>query len=123
MLSRTPIILASLLLLLAGCTTERHIGGREFPLTITTSKAGQPIAGATAYVIPNDVWIRYGKDVDDPGCRKFIAPYKVTDGPTPVTVYGVPYQMVIIVDWNNHLIRASSPAVPGEHPSKNIEVE
>jgi hypothetical protein len=113
-----------LLLLLPGCAGERKIGGREFPLTILTTKDHQPLSGATAYVVPYDEWLRLGKDIDDPTCRKFLSEYKVTDGKTPVTVYGVSHQMVIIVDWQNHLTKASSTVVPGDsdRPSVTIEV-
>ena len=122
MIKKHAVCLAGLLVLLAGCDTGHHIGGREFPLTITTTQNGQPLAGATAYVVPNDEWLAYGKDLEDPGCRKFLADYKVTDGKTPVTIYGVSYQMVIVVESGGHLTKTRTPAVHGARPIVNIEV-
>ena len=114
-----------LALFFSGCATERNIGGRRFPLDITTTLDGQKVEGATVYVIPNNEWLKWlrkGITLKNPKCREFLEDYKFTEHKTPTTIYYASYQLVIIVDWNGKLVKAGDTAVTGERQAINIEL-
>ena len=108
----------------SGCVSERQIGGREFPLKITTTINSIPQPGATVFAVPYDRWLKSGMTLDNPKCRQYLEEnWKVTDGKTPVTIYYASYRLVIIAEWNGKLVKAGDTAVTGDRPELNIEME
>jgi hypothetical protein len=89
-----PLLLL-VLCAVSSCVSEGHIGGRSFPLKITTTVNSQPQPGATVYVIPYDKWLASKMTLDNPKCRDYLEQnWKVTDGKTPVTIYYASYRLV-----------------------------
>jgi hypothetical protein len=105
--------------LLAGCAGGGRVGGREFPLLIDSD----PGTHRTAYVVPNTAWVRQAKSHDPLYDDSFLAPYKVTSGKTPTTVYAPSKQVMVVVTDGQRRARSEKPVVPGTDASVTVSLD
>lgn len=116
------VFLFPLMFLLNSCSPTRVVGGRDFPVMITTTKDGKECPGAVAYFVPNSAMPSVDVKVESKEMREAIERFKVTDSRTPVKVYAPSYQFVTFVEWGTNLYKAGHTVVPGTQTNINIEL-
>jgi len=110
-----------LIFITSGCL-GRNIGGRLFPVLLSSEPSG-----ATAYVIPWDIWLKNGGTPSCIGCDKIITAnrmldrYRVKEGLTNIQIMRPSKSYIMIAEYKG-IYEISNRFTPGRVSRINLTI-